>query len=244
MVAVFDIGNTNVHVGLYLDRKLVRKLVYPTYREFLFAKIESIFSHDKFEGVAVASVVPHVAKKLVALCKKYKIRPLFISSKLKCGLKYRYHDPATLGADRIAAVVGALTRFRRDVIVIDAGTAITMDVARHGGDYLGGIICPGMKILAESVHGTTAQLPRIKVRKPDNLLGRSTEECIRSGIFNGTIVMVEGLIRVVKKQVKGDFFCVATGGSGKIIAENVGAIAEYDENICLNGALEIYYRNV
>jgi type III pantothenate kinase len=244
MVAVFDIGNTNIHIGLYIERELVRKLIYPTHKRSILTKIGNSISRETVNGVAIASVVPAVTKKLVALCKKQKIKPLVVSPKLECGLKYSYRDPSTLGSDRIAAVVGALSRFKRDVITIDGGTAITIDVARLGGYYLGGIICPGMNIMAESMHGTTAQLPRIAVREPGSLIGVSTDECMRSGVYNGTIAMIQGLIRAIKKQVEGNFFCVATGGSGRIMAEHVTDIAEYDENLCLQGALEIYYKNV
>jgi type III pantothenate kinase len=243
MVTVVDIGNTNIHVGLYLERKLVWNLVYSTCSKSFSTKMESVLSRNRLEGVAIASVVPSATRKLVAVCRRYRIKPLVVSSKLKCGLRYRYHDPATLGADRIAVVVGALVRSSKDVIVIDAGTAITIDVARQGGDYLGGIICPGMSILAESLQRKTAQLPRVKVGKPDNVIGRSTQECMRSGIFNGTMAMIEGLIRTIKKQVKGEFACIATGGSGEVIAENVRSIVKYDGNLGLYGTLEIYYKN-
>ena len=243
MVAVFDVGNTNLHIGLYADHKLLRKLVYRSGKKLPLVRINEIIAGDDLEGVAVTSVVPRLTKQLVIVCRRYKIKPILVSSKSKCGLKYRYRNPATLGADRIAAVVGALSWHKKDVIVVDAGTAITMDVARRGGDYLGGIICAGMDILSESVHRRTAQLPKIRVTRPRNLIGTSTEECIRSGVFNGTMAMVRGLIQDVKEKTKGDFYCIATGGSGKILTRYVDEIEEYDADLCMYGALNIYYRN-
>jgi type III pantothenate kinase len=149
-----------------------------------------------------------------------------------------------LGADRIATVVGALSRYERDVIVIDAGTAITIDVATRGWHYLGGIICPGMRILSEQMHRQTAQLPRIRIRKPKNLIGRSTEECLHSGVFNGTMAMVSGLVRDIRKQERRDFLCIATGGSGKVIAAIVNDIDRYDDDLGIYGVLQIYYKSI
>jgi type III pantothenate kinase len=149
-----------------------------------------------------------------------------------------------LGADRIAAVVGALSRYDRDVIVIDAGTAITIDVATRGWLHLGGIICPGMNVLSEQMYRQTAKLPRVRIRKPKNLIGRSTEECLQSGIFSGTMAMVSGLVRDIRKQERRDFLCVTTGGSGKVIAANVNDVDCYDDDLGIYGVLDIYYRSV
>jgi type III pantothenate kinase len=243
MVVVFDIGNTNVRLGLYVEDRLERKIVYRSAKRLPGAQIRKILSHDDVEGIAIVSVVPHLTKQLIKICRVNKVKTICVSPKSECGLTYRYRNPNELGADRIAALVGALTRYKRDVIVVDAGTAITIDVARKAGDHLGGIICPGIHMLSESIHKGTAQLPKIKVTRPRNLIGRSTEDCIRSGIFNGTMAMLNGLIHDIKEQIRGDFCCVATGGLGDMVARHVDAIDEYDENLCMYGALNIYYRN-
>lgn len=244
MVVVFDIGNTHLRVALFAQRKLLRKQVFASRSRLPLTKIKKMISGDDVDGAVVASVVPSLTVKIFDLCRRHRIEPLLISSKTKCGVKFRYHRPSTLGADRIATVVGALTIYGRDVIVVDAGTAVTIDVARRGGDFLGGIICPGMHVLALAMKRRTAQLPEVKVARPRNFVGRSTEECIKSGIFNGTMAMIGGLIAAIKQQTEGDFYCVATGGSGKVISTYVDEIEEYDEDLCLHGALDIYYRNV
>jgi type III pantothenate kinase len=244
MVAVFDIGNTNVHVGLYENQNLSRKLVFPSKPKLPVNKIKRIINSSKLEGVAIASVVPHLTTQFGSICKQYKIIPTIISATSECGLKFRYRDPATLGADRIATVVGALSRYDRDVIVIDAGTAITVDVATRGWHHLGGIICPGMHILSEEIYRETAQLPRARIRKPKNLIGRSTEECLQSGIFNGTMAMISGLVRDIRKQERRDFLCVATGGSGKVVSANVNDVDRYDDDLSIYGIMSIYYQNV
>jgi len=244
MVAVFDIGNTNVHVGLYQERELVYKDVYHTRKELPPAKIIKMIADEKLEGAAIASVVPRRTRQITGILRKHKVKSLVVSSRTESGLKYSYHDPSTLGADRIAALAGALSRYKKNVIVVDAGTATTIDVVRRDGFHIGGIICPGMQILAESIHRRTAQLPKTTVVKPRRLIGKSTEECIQSGVFNGTIVMINGLIQDIRRQVRGDYYCVSTGGAGEIIARYVDEIDEYCEDLCLYGALDIYYRNV
>jgi type III pantothenate kinase len=244
MVAVFDIGNTNIHAGVYKGHILKRKWVFPAKKKLPLTQIRGILSYKRLEGIAVASVVPRLTKQIRSLGKQYGIATKVVSSRMDCGLSFKYDDPATLGADRIAAVAGALTRYRRDVIVVDAGTAITIDVALSTEDYLGGLICPGMHILAELMHRKTSLLPRVEVRKTKKLVGQSTEECIQSGIFNGTMYMLSGLIREIKRRYGRDFFCVSTGGSGELVSRYVEEIQEYDSDLCMYGALIIYYRNV
>jgi len=243
MVVVFDIGNSNIHIGLYRNRKLIRRMISPTRRKISRVKIGNLIKQNKPDGVVVISVVPHLTKQVIGLSRMYNIKPMIISSRLECGIKYSYRSPATLGADRISAAIGALSLYDRDVIVVDAGSATTIDVITRNGNHLGGIICPGMYMLSEVMHQKTAQLPKVKVVAPVNLIGKSTGECMRSGIFNGTIMMIRGLIQAVKKQTKHDFYCVATGGAGRLLARYVGEIDEYNEDLCLYGALEIFYRN-
>lgn len=244
MVAVFDIGNTNIHVGIYDNRRLSRTFVFPVRTRLPVTKIKKIVTMREVKGAAIASVVPRLTRQIENICKQRMVDLVIVTWKSTCGLKYRYHNPATLGADRIAAVVGALSRYGRDVIVIDAGTATTIDVAKRDGEYLGGIICPGMQILAEMMHRKTAQLPMVSVRKPRNLIGRSTEECIQSGLFNGTVAMVSGLVKSIRKSKKGNFLCVATGGAGKLLSSCVEDIQKYDADLCMYGVLNIYYKNV
>jgi len=242
MVIVFDIGNTNIHIGLYRNRTLGRKYIFPTQKNLQKKEIRRILSDRKSTGAAIASVVPRITKQVIDLCKEYGLPVVVVSSKVDCGITFTYRDPSTLGADRIAAVTGAVARFRRDAIVVDAGTAITADVVLREGKYLGGVIMPGMNILSASMHKNTAQLPEVAVRKPRGLIGRSTEECIRSGIFYGTMMMVSGFINELKRKYGKSFFCVSTGGSGKLLSKHIKEIQKYDADLCMYGALTIYYR--
>lgn len=243
MVVVFDIGNSNIRIGLYKNRKLMRRIVSPTRRKIPRGKIKVLFSHKELDGVVVVSVVPKLTKQVIEICRMYNIKPMIISSKLKSGIKYSYRNPSTLGADRIATAVGAMSLFGRNVIVVDAGSAITIDVITSPGHHLGGVICPGMHMVSEIMYQRTAQLPKLRVTRRVKLIGKSTEECMRSGIFNGTVMMIQGLVRAIKEQTKMDFYCVATGGAGRFLARYIDEIDEYNEDLCLDGALEIYYRH-
>ncbi|UCF71053.1 MAG: type III pantothenate kinase [candidate division WOR-3 bacterium] len=244
MVVVFDIGNTNIHIGSYKGHTLKKQWSFPTKKNMPVRKVKAILADKRVEGMAVASVVPRLTRLVRIHGRKLGLPVNVVSTKVDCGLEFKYHDPKTLGADRIAAVVGALTRYARDVIVVDAGTAITIDVALSTGDYLGGVICPGMHILSEMMHDKTALLPRVVVKKTRTLVGRSTEECLQSGIFNGTMFMLSGLVREIRRRHGRDFFCVATGGGGELVSRHVEDVERFDADLCMYGALIIYYRNV
>ncbi len=244
MVIVFDIGNTNIHVGSYVGQALRKRWHFPTTRKLPVAKVRRFISGGRIEGIAIASVVPGLTRQVQRLGRQHRISLTVVSSKVDCGLTFAYADPTTLGADRIAAMVGALTRYQRDVIVVDAGTAITIDVALSTGQHLGGLICPGMRILSELLYKKTALLPRVAVRKTKDLVGQNTEECLQSGIFNGTMYMLSGLIREIRRRYGRDFLVVATGGAGESVSRHVEDIDRYDPDLCMYGALIVYYRNV
>ena len=244
MVAVFDVGNTRIHLGVYGGHTLRGKWHFPVEKKLPVSRLKAVLADKKVKGLSVASVVPRLTRQIVSLSKQYKLPIVVVSAEIDCGIRFAYKDPTTLGADRIAAIVGALRRYQRSVIVVDAGTAITIDVASHAGRHYGGLILPGMDALAQIMHARTAQLPRVDVRKPSNLAGRSTEECIQSGIFNGTLMMVSGLIDALRKKYGREFYCVSTGGSGSLMARYINEIQAYDADLCLYGALIIYHRNV
>jgi type III pantothenate kinase len=244
MITVIDIGNTNIHVGLYAKQKLRKKLVYPTrkgVREPAF--IETVRGNVP-TAVAIASVVPRMTKRFASFFKKHFGMSVFrVSSRVETHLSYDYYKPQTLGADRIANVVGGLAHYRRNLIIIDFGTAITLDVVLRDSHYLGGLICPGTRTMAEALSRHTALLRKVVVDAPPRLIGRSTEECIQSGIFTGTAAMVQGLIERVKGTCRRRFYCIATGGGGVLISRHIPGIDTYDPHLCLFGTLMTYRYN-
>ena len=245
MVASLDIGNTNFHFGLYRGEKLIKKVVYSVTEKVLEKKILKILKNKKVDGVAIASVVPPLTLEFSKFFKReFNISALIVSSDLNCHLRFDYYKPETLGADRIANVVGGLARYKKDLIIIDFGTAITLDVVSENGFYLGGIIAPGIRTQMDALIKGTALLENISLEKPKHLIGRSTEECMQSGIFNGTGMMIRGFIQSIGKKYKKKFVCVAVGGWGKVMYQQLdGEIKHYDPDLCLFGALKIYYYN-
>ena len=140
-------------------------------------------------------------------------------------------------------MVGGLARYKRNLIIVDFGTATTLDIILKDGYYLGGIIFPGIGTLMDALVERTSLLKKVSLKKPAHIIGTSTEECIQSGIFNGTVAMISGLIRKIRKEYRKNFLCVATGGWGKIMSSQIEEIKYFDPDLCLFGILKIYYYN-
>ncbi len=244
MVVVIDIGNTNIHAGLYAGERLQRKIVYPTARVTKEKALRKIVQSGLPDAVAVSSVVPRVTRQIIRFFKEqFGLKPFVVSSRVATPLRFDYYKPETVGADRIANVVGGLARYKKNLIIIDFGTAITFDIVLRDGHYLGGMICPGMKTMAEALTRRTALLKMVSVTRPRHLVGKSTEECIQSGIFTGTVVMVQGLIQKIAKVYRKRFLCITTGGAGRLVAKHVHGIHAYDPHLTLFGVLKLYQYN-
>ncbi len=245
MVGVVDIGNTNIHCGLYDGEVLRKKDTFPVAQHRMTDGVKLFFANKKLDGAAIASVVPRLTDQCGAYFKKKcNISPLIVSSRIDSHLTFRYYNPETLGADRIAHVVGGLARYKRNMIVVDFGTATTLDAVLKDGTYLGGIIMPGVGISLDVLSEKTALLNRVQLKRPKNIIGRSTEECIQSGIFYGTVAMIKGFIRTIEKNMRKKFLCVATGGWGNLISSHIEEIREFDPDLALYGILKIYQYNV
>ncbi|UCG90935.1 MAG: type III pantothenate kinase [candidate division WOR-3 bacterium] len=245
MVGVVDIGNTNIHCGLYDGEVLRKKNTFPVVPHRITDGMKLFFATKELNGAAIASVVPRLTDRWITYFKKNcNFSPLIVSSKIDSHLTFRYYNPETLGADRIANVVGGLARYKRNVVVVDFGTATTLDAVLKDGTYLGGIITPGVGISLDVLSEKTALLKRVRLKRPESIIGRSTEECIQSGIFYGTVVMIRGFIHKIKKDMRKKFLCVATGGWGKMISPHIEEIREFDPDLALFGILKIYQYNV
>jgi len=245
MVAVFDIGNSNIHCGLYKGERLVKNAIYPLTERALWAKILRLVRNRDVEGSAIASVVPDLTHRLRSILRRYvKVSPIIVTSDLNYDLRFGYHNPETLGADRIANVVGGLARYNKNMIIADIGTAITLDIVLKDGYYIGGIIAPGIKASIDGLTHQTALLKNASFEKPRGLIGRSTKECIRSGVYYGNIAMLRGLIQAIRGKYRKRFFCIAVGGWGRVMTAQIKEINRFDSDLTLYGALRIYYDNV
>ena len=257
MLLAIDIGNTNIVVGLFEEKTLTiswrfatlhdctaAELWVPTNRLFVENKVDT----RQLDGIIFSSVVPAITKILIEMVlSRLGQDPLCVNAD-NAGIRVRYENPEEVGADRLVNAIAARTRHGQTggaVIVIDFGTATTFDVVSASGDYLGGLICPGVEISADALFQRTARLPRVDVKKPTDLIGRTTVASMRSGLFFGYVSMVEGIVQRLQRQLAGDVpaICVATGGLAKAVTAETDIIDYIDLDLTLYGLQMVWERN-
>jgi type III pantothenate kinase len=259
MILLFDIGNTNTHVGLADRRRVVKQTNVPTAGWFngpSARRVQKFIGRVRPEGVALCSVVPRatplVRKFLAAFgapstasARKKIWQPagtvpgvpvLELTSKTLVGVGIDYPKPDSIGPDRLANAVAARHRFGAPVVVLDFGTAVTFDVVNRAGNYAGGVIAPGLAAMTDYLHEKTALLPRIKIREIKTSIGRSTEEAMLVGAVHGYRGLVRELIGELKRELKaGKLPVVATGGYARLLAAKLPEISAVDPNLTLEG---------
>lgn len=254
MVLVIDVGNTNIVIGVYEDKKLLVHWRMGTQWEKTSDELGmfliSLFNHEKLdikeiEAVIIASVVPPIMYSLVHAIKKYfKLEPIVIGPGVKTGINIKYENPREVGADRIVNAVAAFEIYKGPLIIVDFGTATTFCAISSKGEYIGGVICPGIKISAEALFQKAAKLPRIELVKPDTVIGRNTVVSMQSGIVFGYVGQVDYIVKRMKKEMKEDNIkVIATGGIARLIANESDTIDEINSLLTLEGLRIIYERN-
>lgn len=253
MILVMDVGNSHIVLGIYKSSKLVHHWRMNTdsqkTEDEYAMQIKSFFSHvdimlEDIEGIMMSSVVPTIMFALEAMCNKYfKCKPLIVGPGVKTGLNIKYENPREVGADRIVNAVAALQKFGADdkpLIVVDFGTAITYCYLNEKGEYMGGAIAPGLSISTEALYTRASKLPRIEIAKPQSVVGKNTVSAMQAGVFYGFIGQVEGIVSRMKAQSKVEPLVIATGGVGKLIAQETTIIDYYDEFLTLDGLYFIF----
>ena len=253
LLLTIDVGNTNTCLGLHSGSTLQADWRLTTRREQTADEygilVRNLFSSFGVEpkdvgGVALASVVPPLTGVLVELSRQYLGRePLVIEPGVKTGMPILYEPPGDVGADRIVNGVAALAAYGGPVIVVDFGTATTFDVVSRKGEYIGGVICPGIGISADALFQRAARLPRVDVRNPGHVIGRSTVGSIQAGLYYGYASMVEGIIGRIRAELKESARVVATGGLAETLAREVPSIEAVDAALTLTGLRLIWERN-
>lgn len=253
MVMVFDVGNTNMVIGIYKEEKLltywrIRTDTLRTCDEYamIFKDLFDYHQIDmkKIKSVVISSVVPSLMMELERLSQKYFFcRPLVIGPGIKTGLAIKYENPREVGADRVVNAVAALNKYGGPLIIVDFGTATTYCVVNDKGDYLGGAIAPGVVIASEALVAKAAKLPRVELIKPRSLIGKNTVASMQAGIMYGFVGQVEGIISRMKKEIDGQCQVVATGGLAQVIARETDVIDIVDEFLTLDGLRMIYEMN-
>jgi len=232
MLLTLDVGNSQIHGGVFDGDALrvqFRKTTHPIgssdeFGVFLRTVLrENYLDPAAIDRVAICSVVPPVAYPLRAACMKYfNCEPFILQAGVKTGLKIKYRNPAEVGADRVACAIGAAQRRPgRDLLVVDCGTATTIEVVTAAGDYLGGAILPGIGISAEMLSSRTAKLPQVEISRPDSVLGRSSTESILSGLYHGHVGAIRNVITLLVKECFGGERprVVGTGGFARMFAD-------------------------
>ncbi len=254
MILAIDIGNTQIEVGVFRQHQLYKSWrlsssaertedEYMSYLDYFF-KFSNVKITD-IEGVGLASVVPNKTFIFEKMCDKYlRIKPLIISHELKLGIKICYSDPSMVGADRICNAVASYQRYHQAVVVVDLGTATTFDVVNGQGEYLGGIISPGIETTAWALYQRAAKLPKISLDFPERVIGRSTEQSMQSGIMLGTVKIVDGLVEEIIRELGEKPRVIATGGLGRMIQPRTRYIEAYFPHLVLEGLIQIYYMNM
>ncbi|MBF0380840.1 MAG: type III pantothenate kinase [Magnetococcales bacterium] len=255
MLLVVDIGNTNLVLGVYKGKSLIRHWrlatrVDQTGDEYgiLVANLFNLadISLDQIKGVIIASVVPPIQSAIVRALRRYlDIPPIIVGPGLKTSMPIRYDNPRDVGADRIVNGVAAYDLIGGAVVVVDFGTATTFDLIGPKGDYLGGAIAPGLGLSMNALFEKTAKLPRIELVRPKKVVGRDTVASMQSGLFWGYVGLVDGLIdRIIVESGYDPVKVVATGGLARLMATESEKIELIDEFLTLNGLRLLYERNI
>jgi type III pantothenate kinase len=240
MLLLFDIGNTNTHIGLANNRRVVKQANLPTAGWFNGAAakwMRKFVGRAKLDGVALCSVVPRatpfVRKTVRAL---WNLDALELTPKTLHGVGIDYPKPNSIGPDRLANAVAARHHFGAPVVVLDFGTAVTLDVVNRTGNYVGGIIAPGLAAMTDYLHEKTALLPRIKIREIKTSIGKSTGEAMLVGAVHGYRGLVRELIAELKRELKAKRLpVVATGGYARLLAAKLPEITAVDPLLTLEG---------
>jgi type III pantothenate kinase len=240
MILLFDIGNTHTHIGLADNRRVLKQMNLPTCEWSggkAGARIAKFAGAKKIEGAALCSVVPLatplVRKMIQAL---WKLPVLELTPKTLSGVGIDYPKPDSIGADRLANAVAAKFHFGAPVVVVDFGTAVTFDVVDLKGNYIGGIIAPGLAAMTDYLHEKTALLPKIKIREVKAFVGKNTEQAMLIGAVHGYRGLVRELIGELKRELRAKKLpVIATGGYAKLIAAKLPEISEVKTDLTLEG---------
>ncbi len=259
MLLAIDVGNTNIVLGVFEDARLAESWRLATFRERTADEIGILVTHlfankaipiERVSGIILSSVVPPLTRTMEEMGERYfGHKPLTVDPGTNTGMPVLYTPASDVGADRVVNGVAAYEAYGRatqsPVIVVDFGTATTFDAISSAGEYLGGVICPGIGISADALFQRAARLPRVDVRKPAAVIGDTTVTSMQSGLFFGYVSMVDGIVTRMRAELdRGKrSACVATGGMADIIASETTVIERVDPDLTLQGLRLIWERN-
>lgn len=254
MILTLDIGNTNIKTALFEGMEMLHYWRVSTNRAMSSDEygilLLNLFAHagvspKQVEGIMISSVVPQINFTIEHMCRTYfGMEPHIIGPGIKTGINIRYENPRELGSDRIANAVAAYELYGGPCITIDFGTATSFGAINEKGEFLGGAICPGLKLAAEALTERAAKLPRFELAKPDSVIGRNTISNMQAGIVYGYIGQINYLVERMKRELGAPHAkVVATGGLAVLVAGESNTIDVMDGLLTLKGLCLIYRKN-
>jgi type III pantothenate kinase len=249
MILLFDIGNTNTHLGLANGRRVIRQANIPT-DAWQNGSVKDVLlkfaGRNSIEGAVLCSVVPNTTSLVLkAAWQLWKVDALELTPATLRGVGIDYPKPNTIGPDRLANAVAARRHFGAPSVVVDFGTAVTFDVINRAGDYVGGIIAPGLAAMTDYLHEKTALLPRIQIREVSSAVGKSTEHAMLVGAVHGYRGLIHGLLLELRRELKARRLpVVATGGYAKLIASKLPEISAVRPDLTLEGLRLVWQAHV
>ncbi|MCX7831594.1 MAG: type III pantothenate kinase [Actinobacteria bacterium] len=254
MILCVDVGNSETTIGLFEDGSLKYVFRFETKlnetEDEVAADLNSLLllvrlDFSCIKGICLSSVVPSVTRSFLNMASKYfrGIRVVNIEPGIRTGMPILYENPKEIGADRIANAVGCIERYGSPAIVVDFGTATTFDVISEKGEYLGGLIYPGIITSQRALFERAAKLSQVELKKPGRLIGRNTTESIQAGIVYGTAALVDELVRRIRDEMALNSKVIATGGLSFIVRNVSKEIEIFDPDLTLYGLLKIFQLN-